>query len=240
MRLHRLTTLALALIASGFAFAADLTAAQVSTNLDQALKKSDGNLLRSVLRAREIEGIQASALKKLLELVVKPVWNGNSQQMRPNGTLVPWASRECMMQIEFLRSGAYKLNIVEDRRLAFLGPTVKEGTGHKSLVSLSQIMSVFASLRANSPKLNRAQEARAALLRFEQWVPQVKKWGIKGSMDPETGRWQTWEQIIKEARSLYKEVFGKEKTLLNLIHCLDQEAGWGVMAGSTRMPLLRM
>lgn len=187
---------------------AGLTEEQASDRFDLALRGSDGALLKTVFRSREVQGVSAESLTRFMELVVEPVWAGPSLQRRADGSAISWSSPDCQMMIAFQANGSFRPTIVSERTRFFTSPLIREGEGFKVRASMAQIMFAFAYLKTHSPGRSRLESARRAQTQFEEWAQKMKKLKIAGSIDPEKGTWKTWDQIIKDSRAEIRKIAG--------------------------------
>lgn len=178
----------------------DLTEEQVQTLFDQSMKNSDGELFHQVMLAAEVKGVSKSACTKFLALIVEPWYKGPSIQRAANGSPISWSSPQCQFVIKFQPQGGVNYVATNDREFLFHTPTTQVGEGYKSVVGFADLL--FArgaeqsmSLSGKIAKMKNTQKL------VEGWITKVKAMGIKGSIDSDTNKWVTWEQIIKESRA---------------------------------------
>lgn len=182
-----------------------MTEAEVRTTFDKAMKTYDGKLLHRVLREVEAKNLTPTACSAFLKRFVKPWYEGNSIQKLPNGKFAKLNAPDCQVAVLFQPTGGTGYGIVEKRKEVFCTPTIKEGQGYKSTVSLGQVLFAVAYSQTRTPGRNRIEVMKDAQKLFESWVPELKKMGIRGSVDPETGKFDTWETIVKASRTEVKK-----------------------------------
>ncbi|MEQ1821198.1 MAG: hypothetical protein ABL949_01685 [Fimbriimonadaceae bacterium] len=85
---------------------------------------------------------------------------------------------------------------------------ITDSGGLKARVGFAQIMFCYATQVGRSKGVRRAEAARESQKLVESWIPFVKKLGIKGSIEPETMEFQSWDKIIKESRAEIKRMGG--------------------------------
>lgn len=178
----------------------DLTEEQVQTLFDQAMKQSDGEYFHQVMHPTEVKGVSKSACTKFLTLIVEPWYKGPSIQKTANGSPISWSSPQCQFVIKFQPQGGVNYVATNSREFLFHTPTTQVGEGYKSLVGFADLLFARAGEQSMSIKGRLAQMKNAQKL-VEGWIAKVKPMGIKGSIDSDTNKWVTWEQIIKESRA---------------------------------------
>lgn len=177
------------------------TEAAAKIQFDRAILTNNGALFHSVMRPREVQGLTVATSQKFLDEFVKPLSSGLTPAVRKNNTRIYWKDKDNPIRMVFKRTGGHDYVVVEKRALTFETPTLKEGGGFRSTVGFAQILFCLASIQAQNTGRDRFVEAQFAHDLVKSWIPKVKKMGIKGSIDPETGKYLDWNRILAESQA---------------------------------------
>lgn len=184
----------------------------VVTDFDKAMRTCDGKLFLSVLRSSERRGLTADICTRFLKQYVKPWYEAPSVERLPDGSKPRLNAANCHIVIAFAPTGGKRWEVVNlPRKVVFKTPVIKEGNTYKASVGFAQILFSLADDRANGPGRGKIAEMQLSQTLVESWIPSVKKLGINGSVDPETGKFHTWDEIIALSRAELK----KYEALLN-------------------------
>ena len=218
MKVRTLLLISLAVLASASEGQKPLTEAEVKSAFDRALRLQDGRLLFSVLRSAERKGVTPQSCEKFLKAFVKPWYEGPSMMINGAGKRVNLNSTECKITIAFDPKGGERTQVVNNRQYVFETPTIKEGSGYKASVGFAQIIFAIGNAKANGPNRYIFEEMELSQKIVESYIPKIKAMGIKGSVDPETSQYKSWDQIVKDSRAeivKYKAKYQKRGGLPN-------------------------
>jgi hypothetical protein len=176
------------------------TDGQIQAKFDKALRTANGKLLLEVLRPEEKRGVGAEAVTRFLKRFVSP-WLKEPGIVVMRGKNLALGDSSNPAQVVFRPTGGMTYEIVEKRSHIFVPPVVTVGGKKYAGVGFAQLLFAYASHKANSKARSGLQEAEEMQRLVESWIPEVSKWGIKGSVEPELGKFQDWKTVIKQSRA---------------------------------------
>ena len=189
-----------AAIGLGFTFVGQ-SSDEAKSIFNSALINSDGAKLYSILDPAELKTTSAKACSQFLALVTKPriPLIGSYDQTRTK--FLPITDSKSPMTMRFKQTGGASIIVQDKRKYAFeptvvwVGKKVKVSTGFATIA-------FWASHQDKSTKSARGlvNRAMASHNMVKSWVPQFLKMGIKGSIDPEVGKYLTWSQIMDSSQ----------------------------------------
>lgn len=182
----------------------DLTEEQVEMFFDRSMRQDDGKVFRQVMHPEEVKGVTDAMCTQFLKKFVGPWFSGPSLQVK-GGVRVPWNSESCDLVIAFRDEGGITYTAVNEREFIFQTPVIQVNGGPRSSVGFADILFGIAAEKSVEEKTRLAKMKKAQTL-VEGYIAATKKIGIKGSIDSDTGKWTTWEVIIKESRAEVKKV----------------------------------
>ena len=177
------------------------TADGVKSLFNDALIHSEGAKLHAALSAAELKGISAKACGQFLTLVTKSRLRYFGSFDKSKTKFLGITDPQSPMTIRFLPTGGATVVIQNNRKYAFEPTVIKVGKDVKASTGFATIAFLAAKQqRATIAGYNRRTGAQASHDLVKSWVPQFLKMGINGSIDPEIGRYLTWNQILASSQ----------------------------------------
>jgi hypothetical protein len=158
-------------------------------------------MMLSTLRSAEMKGLSPKSIRTFWEIVIRPMLQHDSLFISRSGQKLKWLDQKNTLQIVFRPTGGCGYAVLDSRPYLFKSPVMKDGTGYKSTVTIGQLMFSSAAILSSSSKRNMIQEWEDGQKLVESWIPKIAASGIKGTIDPETNRFNTWKVVITQSRA---------------------------------------
>jgi hypothetical protein len=171
------------------------TGDQIKSTFNDAIIKSDGAKLHSVLSAKELNGATAKACTQFLTLVTKPripkvgVYTDQARK-----TFLSILDPKSPMTIRFRSNSGADIQFLEKRKWAFEPALTPDGK--KAQNGFADLAFWCAHLDAQKTAKGRLDRAKQAHNQVKAWIPKFESYGIKGSIDGESKKYMNWKQIL--------------------------------------------